>query len=195
MGTERDTVYEGPCRCGDGKFHIKFCNPDHGWPTSTPFWYEFSIECKSCDQVYELQQHENRVVVVEKSEIEKEKKLADESHKRWKLLLGSSEVKKILKNFILFIDSQRSMAAIHRFLAARGLEHSSITTFRKHWRSAQDWVDKHVYYFNLPDIMKLVGNNSNEVLNEVRAIKKLSENSKNLPPSVGKPIYTTNKIA
>lgn len=195
MGTERDTVYECPCMCGRGKFHIDFCNPDHGWPTSTPFWYEFFIKCTSCDQVYELQQYENHVVVVEKKEIEKKKQIADESHRRWKLLLGSLEVKKLLKDFIFLIDSQRSLAAIHRLLTAARLDHSSIATFRRRWRSAQEWVDQHVYYSNLPDIMKLVGNNSNDILNEVCAIKKLSEDSERLPPSVGKPIYTTSKIA
>src|SRR3972149_2483082 len=194
MGTERDTVYEDTCRCGKGKFRIDFCNPDHGWPTSTPFWYELFINCKSCNQVYELQQHGNHIVVVEKIEIEKKKRLTNESHRRWKLLLNTSEVKKILKDFILLIDSQRSMAAIHRLLTGAGIEHSSVATFRKRWRSAQDWVDHHIYYFNLPDIMKLVGNNSNEILNEVRAIKKLSKDSESLPPFVGKPIYTTTKI-
>jgi hypothetical protein len=191
MGTERDTVYEGPCRCGKGKFRIDCCNPDHGWPTSNPFWYELFIKCEACKQVYQLKHHENCIVLVEKAEIIKKKLLADESNKRWKLLRSTSEVNKILKDFILLIERQRSMAAIHRLLTGAGLEHCSISTFRKSWRDAQHWVNNHLYSSNLPNIMRLVGNNSSNILNEIGDIKALSKNSENMPPIVGDPIYKT----
>jgi hypothetical protein len=191
MGTERDTVYEGPCICGKGKFRIDYCNPDHGWPTSTPFWYELFIKCQACDRIYELQHQGNHIVVVEKAEILKKKHLSDESDKRWKLLLDTSEVKKVVKDFILLLESQRSIAAIHRLLTSAGIEHSSISTFRKSWRGSQDLVKHHLYYFNLPNIMKLVGNNSSTILNEIHEIKTLSKDSESSSPFVGEPIYKT----
>lgn len=195
MGTERDIVYEGPCKCGEGKFQVYFCNPDHDWPTSTPFWYELSIVCKACKQLYELQIHENHVVVVERSEIFKKKQLAKESEKRWSSLLSTVEVKKILNEFISLIEGQRSIAAIHRLLTTAGLEYSSITTFRKKWSSPQGWIDKNVYHFTLSKIMELVGNNSTGVLQEVLIIEKLYKEAQSNPPFLGEPIYTANDIA
>jgi len=191
MGTERDTVYEGPCRCGKGKFRIDYCNPDHGWPTSTPFWYELFIKCQACDRIYQLQHQDNYIVVVEKAEIIKKKQLSTESDKRWKSLLDTSEVKEVVNDFILLIESQRSIAAIHRLLTSARIEYSSISTFRKNWRGSEDWVKHHLYYFNFPNVMKLVGNNSSAILNEIKEIETFSKDSKKAPLSVGEPIYKT----
>lgn len=193
MGTERDTVYENICKCGKGTFRIDFCTPDHGWPTSTPVWYESFIKCTSCELVYELQQHENHIVVVEKIEIKNRKHLADESGKRWRRLLSTAEVKNILKEFISLIERQPSKAAIHRLLKGADIEHSSLVTFRKNWRGAQHWVDLHVYYSNFRNVMEVVGYSNSDILDELNEIKKLFDDSNSIPPVVGKPIYTTSK--
>lgn len=191
MGTERDTVYEGPCRCGKGKFRIDYCNPDHGWPTSTPFWYEPFIECQDCKRLYELQNQENHIVVVEKAEIKKKEDLSIESYKRAKLLLDSPEVKIVVEDFISIIEKQRSKAAIHRLLTNAHIEYSSLSTFRNKWRDTHYWVKHNLNHGNLPKVMKLVGNTSNDILHEIQEIETLSENSKIAPPFIGDPIYKT----
>ncbi len=193
MGTERELEHECPCICGKGKFRIDFCNKDHGWPVSTPFWYEFDIQCKSCSQLYKLEQQDNSIVIVEKKEIEKRQQLAEEYYKRWQKLRMTSAVQKIIIDFVSILEQQPSMAAIHRLLSREGLESSSISAFRRNWRGANKWVESNIYFSKLKTIMKLVNNEDEIILKELDEIENIYKDSRVSLTPFGNPIYKISR--
>jgi hypothetical protein len=189
MGTDRTTVFEGPCRCGNGTFQVDCCSPDHGWPVSTPFWYEPSIRCKECSEKYELQRQENLVVLVEKSGIRKRDQLLREANRIGQTLLSTPEVKSIVADFSRLLNRQVSKAAIYRLLCSVGLEYSSIGTFRKYWKGGEDWVKRHVSMYNLEQVMRVLNVENKAIQEKLKQIESLSEASKEPLPCVGDPIY------
>jgi hypothetical protein len=195
MGTDRDTVFEGACKCGKGFFQIDYCSPDHGWPTSTPFWYESSIRCITCRETFELQTQGNNIVLVEKSEVRKRQALAEESHKRGQDLFQTPEVRKLLNELTELLNKQKSAAAIHRLLQAADLEYNSVGTFRKRWNGSEAWIKGNVWVHNLPKVMKLLGSNDKVVMTEIKEIEKLSKESQAPPLPIGKPVYTIKQEA
>ena len=189
MGTERDKVYEGPCLCGNGTFAVDYCNPDHGWPTSTPFWHESSINCKDCRKKYELMEQGQFIVVVEQLQIAKQQGLTKQWQEHQKALMASSNVRKILASFSSLLNSQGSIAAIFRFLSAAKLEDQSLGTFRKKWTGVENWVTRNVSPRNLETIQELLEVNDEYVNSEVEKLSKLWEASQTLLPYIGEPFY------
>lgn len=189
MGTDRSKVYEGPCQCGKGTFEVDFCQPDHGWPTSNPYWYETRIRCSDCVKEFELNRQSNRIVVVEKKEIEARKVSAQKGHKIGSDLMKSEKVKKMLDSFEAVLESQKSMAATHRLLTSAGLEHSSLPTFRKNWRGAKSWIKSYVFASSLDKVLKLLNLHDQEILDVVSKIEQLWEESRTPLPHVGEAIY------
>ncbi|MRS02432.1 hypothetical protein EG832_04280 [bacterium] len=116
MGTERDTVYKGPCICGKGLFVVDYCNPDHGWPTSTPFWYETSITCQDCNKLYDLIEQGNAITIVEKKELARQNKLKEQWYRLREDIMRLPEVKEIVRDFVTLLKRQGTMAATHRLL-------------------------------------------------------------------------------
>ena|SRR3990172_2621386 len=190
MGTERDTLFEGPCNCGKGSLRVDHCSPDHGWPTSTPFWYETSINCRDCEKRFELQRQGKHFVFVEKSEIAKRTALGEEAYKRGQALLRTPSVKKLLSSFIDMLNHQKSMAAVHRILRDASLEYSSIGTFRKRWAGAESWVKSYLSANDLPKVMKLLHTTDKATLDEVKEIADLWKESQVPPPAFGKPVFS-----
>ena len=190
MGTDRYTLFEGPCYCGKGSVHIEHCSPDHGWPTSTPFWYENSINCRDCNKKLELQNRGKKFVFIEKAEIAKCTAYGKEAHKRGQTLLSTPAVKKLLADLSKLLDDQKSMAAVHRLLAGERLEYYSIGTFRKRWTGAKSWVNSNISTHNLPSVMKLLNVTDKTILNEVKNIAGLWDKSQKQPPKFGKPVFS-----
>lgn len=173
MGTERDTVYEGRCICGKGTFVVDYCNPDHGWPTSTPFWYEFSIRCQECKNQYELVEQEKSVVVVEKAEIVKQNELMKQWHRLGTEIMQHPEVKEILKSFVTLLKQHNSIAAIHRLLHGANLDYYTVATFRKKWLGPEKWVERNISTRDLPRVMGLLSNNNDKILKELAKLDEL----------------------
>lgn len=189
MGTEKDKVYEGPCVCGNGVFEVYYCSPDHGWSTSTPFWYESSIRCQDCNKVYELVEQEKSIVVVERKEIDKQNKLMEQWHCLRNEIMQSSIVKEILKSFIGLLKQQVTMAATHRLLTGANLDCYSIATFRKKWQGPEQWVSRNLSPHNLKTVMELLGIKNDQIFEEVARLDKLWEAANAALQSTGKPVY------
>ena len=189
MGTERDKVYEGPCLCGNGTFTVDYCNPDHGWPTSTPFWHEYSINCKDCLKKYELIEQGHFIVIVEKLQIAKQQGLTNQWHEHHKALMASPNVKKILASFSCLLNSLGSIAAIFRFLSVARLEDQSLGTFRKKWTGAENWVNRNVSPHDLATVQTLLNLHDEYVNSEVEKLNDLWEATKEQLQYVGEPIY------
>ncbi|NWH05629.1 hypothetical protein [Desulfobacter latus] len=189
MGTDRELEYEGPCECGEGKYIIKFCEPDHGW--SNNFWYEYTIQCKRCAEKYELDQRGNKFYLVEKKELERKQKQLEKCQKKSHELMTTEKVKKILEKFITHLDALPSMAAIHRLLSYEKLECCSVATFRKRWNGGTTWVERNVNYFHLVAIMKILGITHNDIIEDINEIEELSKVAALPPKTIGKPVYET----
>ena len=187
MGTDRELEYEGPCKCGEGKYIIKFCEPDHGW--SNKFWYEYGIHCKRCAEKYVLDQKGKKFYLVEKKELARKKKQSEKYHQKSNQLMKTEEVKTILEKFINFLDSFPSMAAIYRLLSSEGIEYCSITTFRKRWNGGANWVERNGYYFHLVKMIKILGITQSDIIEHVKEIKKLSKVADLPPKTIGKPVH------
>lgn len=190
MGTDRELEYEGPCKCGGGKYIIEFCEPDHGW--SNKFWYEYGINCKRCAEKYVLNQRGKIFYLVEKKELVRKKKQSEKYQQKSDQLMETEEVETILEKFIDFLDNFPSMAAIHRLLSSEGLEYSSVTTFRKRWNGGANWVERNGYYFHLLEIIKILGITQSNIIEDVNEIKKLSKAADLPPKTIGKPVYKTS---
>jgi hypothetical protein len=189
MGTERDMVYEGPCICGKGIFAVDYCNPDHGWPTSTPFWYESSIRCQDCNKLYELIEQEKAIVVVEHKEIARQKKVMEQWHQLRDEIMQRSDVKEILMSFVTLLRRLGTMAATHRLLKGANLDYYSLATFRKNWSGPEQWAARNLSPNNLKTVMGLLGITNDQVLKEVTKLDDLWEAANAPLQSLGKPVY------
>jgi hypothetical protein len=189
MGTERDTVHEGSCLCGKGTFVVDYCNPDHGWPTSTPFWYETSIRCQECNKLYELVEQEKAIVIVEKAEIVNQKELVKQWHLLGNEIMQRPEVNEILRSFITLLRQHGTMAAIHRLLQGANLDYYSLATFRKKWLGPEKWVEGNISQGNLKTVMTLLTIKNDQVSEELARLDELWKAANEPLQSVGT-VYT-----
>ena len=191
MSTDRTNVFTGPCLCGSGTIEVDHCSPDHGWPVATPFWYEFRLQCDECRKVYELVKQGAQIVLVKKSDIEQRDNTRSTARQERDKFMETEIVQNVLDELVSALDDLPSMAAAHRLLAKHRLFYESIGTFRKGWNGGAHWVARHVSYYNLPNVLTLLGQENAELENAVAAISEnLADADKDLP-IVGKPIYTT----
>jgi hypothetical protein len=190
MGTERDEVFKSTCFCGKGSFSVVLCSPDHMWATSSQFSYELSIKCTDCNKTYDLVEQEGQAVIVERTEITKRVKIQEQWHLTNKEIMKRADVIEVLQNFVVFLESLGSIAAIHRFLSKSHLGLHSLGTFRKKWAGAKAWVSQNVRPSNLPTVMEALGKFNEAVSEEVEKSQKLWVDGFNTPlPIVGTPIY------
>lgn len=193
MGTDRFLEYEGPCNCGKGSYKINNCTPDHSWPTSTPFWFEASIRCDNCKEKYNLIQQGRNFVLIERAELNER-----ESHRKKAYDLANNFMKQektqlTLELLVSLLDSQPSMAAVHRQLSKFGLEHSSIGTFRKGWSGGKDWVNRYISAYKIPAVLELLEKDDVEMLERIKQINDLLEEADKPLTPIGKPVYTSSK--
>lgn len=187
MGTERDEVFSGPCRCGKGTVQFDYCQPDHGWAQS--HWYEHSISCKACDGIYVIQRRLEGFFYVEKTELTKLRALSDEAFKRANALMKHPKVKALWKEAAELLDNQPSVAAVHRLLNNQGFSTNSLATFRKHWRGGNIWLDQHVSQYSIDKLYSLMGVEDPQIFKEAAAIDQLLAASRAAPPHLPGLIY------
>ena len=190
MGADRLNEFSGPCPCGKGTLEVDYCEPDHGWPTSTRFWYEASIQCLSCSKIYATEQRGRNFVLVERKDLEKSKALYNEASSIAATLMKTATVIALVDSLIALLEEQPSMAATHRLLCGAGLECSSVATFSKRWSGARVWVESHVSAANLYTIMGFLGSKDTEIEQTLSQIAELSKTANVPVPIVGKPFYT-----
>ena len=189
MGTDRSTEFEGPCACGAGTFHIDDCSPDHGWPTSTPQWYEASIRCPRCSKRYELVRRGKRFVLIDRADIAKAGERRAAAHEAAQVLLRQPGVIEAVTQYAEHLDGLPSMAAIRRQLVADGFMPESIVTFRQRWRGASGWLKARLRPWNLPAIYAALGRSADELNASLHELEQLDAAAAVEPTPVGNPIY------
>ena len=189
MGTERSIEYEGKCICGHGSYRVDDCSSDHGWPTSTPQWYEFRIDCCHCHALYEIERREKKFVLVERSKLRHREALRHEAYARGKALMATPSVLSALSALESLLKSQRSVAATCRLLKAAGLTDYSEATFRNHWSSPSAWVNGNIRADELPRVFALVNMDPKEITQELSEIAALIKAANVSIEPYGSPIY------
>ena len=193
MATDRTTEYEGSCKCGSGLFRIDYCTPSHGWPTSTPYWYEAHIDCSNCAKKYDLIQQDQVFILVEQSETRECEHLRNEAQSLATKLMESPEVQNLLAKFIDFLEDEPSMAAVHRLLKKAGLEYYSVGTFRKHWLDAKNWVERNISDRQLPEVMAILSHHDKTISERIQRIEALREQADKPLTPIGDIVYRISR--
>jgi hypothetical protein len=189
MGTERSTEFEGKCICGHGSYRVDDCSVDHGWPTSTPQWYESRIDCPQCHTLYEIERRGKKFVLVERSKLNHREALRHEAYVRGEALMATPSVQSALHALEDLLKSQRSVAATCRLLKAAGLTDYSEATFRNHWSGPSDWVKGNIRDNQLPRVLPLVKMAPADVTQELSEIAALTKAANVSIEPYGPPIY------
>ncbi|MBW2544118.1 MAG: hypothetical protein JRD43_01330 [Deltaproteobacteria bacterium] len=191
MGTDRVQAYRGKCPCGSGLIDIKFCTPDHPWPTNSK-WFESKIDCETCNKIYSLEEKGQYYGLVEKKRIIEREHRYETYNNAKDDLMSSKQVQEIIIKFRTFLDGQRSMAACHRFLSGNGLLYESYSTFIKHWNGADSWVSKSLRAENLEKVLSALGIKNDYITKAVSDLKRLWEEYKRPLPFHGDPLFNTS---
>lgn len=192
MGTDRHTEFEGPCLCGKGIFQIDDCEVDHGWPTATPQWYEWRIDCRACAKKYQMEQRGKRFVLVEQSELKEIAEKKDQARRASVELMTLPEVVTTLETFAALLDGQSTMAAIHRLLTTDELEFSSVGTFRRGWSGSANWILKNVRPSNLLRIYQIVNSPRDGIQARLAELARLDSAASVSATPVGEPVHTVS---
>ena len=188
MGTDRFNEFSGACPCGNGTLEIMSCSDDQVW-SSTPPWYETSIQCPTCSQTFSIQRRDKNFFLIQNEYLEKTKALSNEARSLRVALMKTTNVVALLGSLIVLLEKQPSMAATHRLLCAAGLEQPSIATFRKRWSNAHTWVSSHASTASLTTIMNLLGSEDAEIELALGQIAKVAQMASIPAPVIGNPFY------
>lgn len=174
MGTERSRVFEIACKCGSGTVTVDHCAPDHGWPTTTPEWYEKHLNCDACRKLYTLELRSNSLIYISKEELKHREELRLQYKETLNEFNSLAAVMDAKVGFAALLNAQGSVAAIYRLLTKMNYERCAIGTFRKHWRSAQHWVDNHVNERNIVEIFKSLDRDTEELDSWLYSLNELN---------------------
>jgi hypothetical protein len=150
--TERTSEYSGACACGAGTLEIECCSSDNGYRVY-PDFYETYVKCAECRRIYDIEQVGKAFHLVHRSEIEQ---IASKKEEYWveaAKLGDEARQKGIISGFAKMLDSQGSVAAVHRILKRSGLERGSVATFRKYWRNGSDYLGTNGSGQDIPKIL------------------------------------------
>ena len=189
MGTERDEVYSGPCRCGKGTLQIDYCQPDHAWPSGQKHWHECSVHCAACERLYVIQHRGRGFFYVEKAELKKLEELSHAAYKRGQTLLKQERVQALLAQATSLLNAQSSVAAVHRLLQSKGFSTNALPTFRKHWKGADAWLKDRISPYSVDGLLSLLGVKDAAISQEMGEIGKMQAASNTMPPTIKGPIY------
>ena len=177
MGTERDLIYQKPCSCGKGEFIVVACSPDHPWAKADQTYYEYDIKCAACSSLFEIEYKKGKVYLINKSEIEKKKKINSEYRKKTEECIEYAQRKGYLKMLNDKIDSMPSVAAIYRLLSSLGIPMlGTEATFRRNFKSYRDthhWAKDNISFSYLPSILKLLNITDIQLLDMVEEANNL----------------------
>lgn len=192
MGTERHELFRRECYCGSGEIIINHCMLDHPWVGVSQGWFEATIYCENCRSKFEILEQGSNFVMVDKSDIKAQKELCSELNRRCDNMMAWPEVKELIKQFELILNNQRSVAACYRFINEYFRIIESISTFRKHWHSASDWIKRNLGVGKLETVMNLLNEHNEKISEELLEIDKLRMKCQQPLPIVGNPIYNTS---
>ena len=192
---------EKPCPCGEGTVIVESCIPDHPWAKDSQRFLKSALNCRKCSEVYALENRASMsclgpVVVVSRSEVETREQLLANWHKARKELAGSPKGQALVQKFVHLLQSQPSVAAMHRLLSDNGFHVRSIAGFRQEVKGPEGiagLVKRQFGASEFPNMMAALGKSDAELEEAVQKAKGLWDAAQEELPIVGQPVIEAFK--
>ncbi len=153
------------------------------------------MTCEECTAKFTFQEQGNQYGLVEKREIKDKQQRYDSYKAAQAEFLNSAQAKEVVAHFISLLESQRSVAAVHRLLQSHRLVHESYGTFVKKWKGAEAWVESHIAFHPeaLSEFAKMVGLEDGYLLEAVSKLKRLWVDYQRPLPFHGGPLFDMSR--
>lgn len=188
MATERTNEYSGPCPCGTGTLEIQCCSSDNGYRVY-PDSYETYVRCPDCREIYSIEQVGKAFHLVHRSEVDQIARKKDEYWAEAAKLGDEARQKGLISDFAQMLDSQVSVAAIHRIVKKMGLEHGAIATFRKRWTNGNNYLRINGTGQNVPKILTVLKTNDAAMAAAAARLQILGQQAYAKPSVIQPPFY------
>lgn len=188
MVTERMDEYSGACPCGAGTLEIECCSSDNGYRVYQDF-YESNVKCEKCSKNYCIEQVGKAFHLVCRSELDQIARKKDEYWAEAAKLGDHAHQKGIISGFAKTLDSQGSVAAVHRILKNIGLERGSIATFRKRWTNGNAYLKINGSGQNVPKILTVFNTDDAAIKAAAAKLHALGEEAYAKPNLMEPPFY------
>jgi hypothetical protein len=156
MGTDYDE-FRKPCPCGQGTIRVGRSSPDHGWASVYSVHWDANIECPACLQTYMVDGVDAGMRIVCRADVAAVAARRSAYDAACTQFMALPSIVPLRSAFAAYLDSMRSVAAVHRYLDANGMAGYAIGTFRKNWLGGRDWTDRHIGVWNVAKIAGLLG--------------------------------------
>ena len=178
MGTDRDSVYEGPCSCGKGRYIINLCTPDHPFAKNDQYSYEFEISCPECSKRYVLEVKGYEAFRILRSEVEEKRKLKQLHYNKSEQVMEYAKQQGYLQTLKEKIAQLPTKASVYRALKPfLSMVYETEGTFRRHFADPGVWVDTNVFAHDMRGVMRFLGIRDKELIamvDEMEELRKLS---------------------
>lgn len=188
MVTERTNEYSGTCPCGTGTLEIVCCSSDNGYRVY-PDSYETYVSCPNCREIYSIEQAGKAFHLVYKSELDQIARKKDQYWAEAAKLGDEARKKGIISEFAKMLDSQGSVAAVHRILKKSKLEHNAIATFRKRWTNGNNYLISNGSGQNVPKILAVLHTDDEAIKAAAAKLQALGEEAYAKPSVIQPPFY------
>jgi hypothetical protein len=180
MGTDR-SEHKKPCPCGKGTILVGCNSPDHGWASAYSVHWDCEIEWPDCRRDYVVDGTDQSMRIVRRSDVATAAVGRQAHDAAYRRLMALPEVAALKRDFGIHLDAMRTVATIHRYLTAEGLESYAIGSFRKHWNGGAAWAEQHVGSWNLSKIANLLADDGSRFATDVAAVETLKTAITGLP--------------
>jgi hypothetical protein len=189
MGYDIDSRFKRQCMCGAGEFIVEIYSPDHPYRTRSRI-INTDITCSSCKSNFSIHTLYNQIGIVRNSVLTLQQQLEKECRKFERDLLEDPVIIDLFAQFHAELCNKRSVAEVHRWLSSARLTLESLSTFRKRWRGAEDWVQNNMRAWQVKGIIDLLGFNDERIQNKLLKLQDLLRAVRETVQFVGPPICT-----
>jgi hypothetical protein len=112
---------------------VEQSSPDHPWARESQTTYSASLNCETCNDIYQIVQRDSNKLpmLVLKSEVREQEAIQNSYRNLERRLLASAPVQKVLREIIAAVDGQQSNAAKHRILQKFHLAREAYSTYAR----------------------------------------------------------------
>jgi hypothetical protein len=111
------------------------------------------------------------------------RKIYDDAYNQF---MASSPISALKRDFAAYLAAMKTVAGIHRYLQANGLESYAIGTFRKGWQGGAEWAAAHVGPWNTSKIAGLLGQDPTKFVAAVAEIDRMKAAIGGVPTVMGR---------
>ena len=194
MGRDRFTHHREPCPCGSGSLVVDWTEHDTYGSSGT---WEPSVDCRKCSKDLTLAIQDDKVILVERSEVKRREKLSEEAWRIDKKALNSAHGRALRSELAELLEEQPSMAAAHRMMRGAKLTGDSISRFRREVRRGySEYVDREIYTAaKLPGVARLVERALDPAVSEqIARSSELKSEARQPLQGIGEPIYRLRRM-